>query len=472
MKMRVRPAEVEVPEHSPFEHDLLDRQKPAEILTELVNSIDGSCVLAVDAAWGAGKTTFLKMWAQHLRNNGFPVVSLNAWETDHTGDPFLSLVSEITEGLRGCKETTFSEKIQDTKEAAKKVLVRAIPPLLRIATAGVIDIQPLIEKEAGRILSSFAETKITKYQEAQSSIAEFRAKLGQMAEALVESSGQRSLIVMIDELDRCRPSYAVELLEVAKHLFEVEHIVFALAVNRTQLAHSIRALYGSDFDAGGYLRRFFDVDFTLPEPDRSHFIMALLDGMQIESPARDVLQAFFSLPSVSLRQIGQSVHRLRLVMASLPRNRDRRMMAAVVALVIRTLDVDVYRQFLRGTVSDQDVLDRICERCGITDALKESRSKRDGCATFEAVVAVAGEEIACEDREPDYEQEIRSELVAKYRQVIAAGSNEAIGTAAVHYANRVLSSVKHYRQRDSFAMPYFLGFLESVRHIEFLTGRE
>ena len=471
MKTRVRPAEVEVPEDRPFEHDLLDRQKPAEILTELVDSIDGSCVLAVDAAWGAGKTTFFKMWAQHLRNNGFPVVSFNAWETDHASDPFLALVSEITEGLSECKETTFSEKIQATKEAGKKVLVRAIPGVIRIATAGILDIQPLIEKEAGQILSSFAETKIKKYQEAQSSIIEFRAKLGQMAEALVESGGQRNLIVMIDELDRCRPSYAVELLEVAKHLFEVEHIVFVLAVNRTQLAHSIRALYGNDFDAEGYLRRFFDVDFMLPEPDRSQFLKGLLDGMEIEDAARSVLQAFFSLPNVSLRQIGQSVHRLRLVMASLPRNKDRRMMAAVVALVIRTLDVDVYWQFVKGTVSDQDVVDRVCERCGITDAVKESRSMRHGCSTFEAVVAVAGEEIACDDGEPDYEQEIRSELVAKYRQVIAAGSDE-IGTGAVHYANRVLRAVKHYRTPDPLSMPYFLGFRESVRHIEMLTGGE
>ena len=471
MKLRVRPAEIEVPEHSPFEHDLLDRKKPAEILTELVSSIEGSCVLAVDAAWGAGKTTFFKMWAQYLRNNEFPVVSFNAWETDYADDPFLSLVSEITEGLSEYKETTFSEKIQDTKEAAKKVLVRAIPGLLRVATAGILDIQPLIEKETGQILSSFAETKIAKYQEAQSSIDEFRTKLGQMAEALVESGGQRNLIVMIDELDRCRPSYAVELLEVAKHLFEVEHIVFALAVNRTQLAHSIRALYGGDFDAGGYLRRFFDVDFTLPDPDRSRFIMALLEGMQIEDRARAVLQAFFSLPSVSLRQIGQSVHRLRLVMASLPSNRDRRMMAAVVALVIRTLDVDLYWQFVRGAVSDQVVVDRIYERCGITDAVKESSSKRPGCSVFEAVVSVASEEIYCGDREPDYEQDIRSELVEKYRQVVNINSDD-IDISAVGYARIVLSLVKHYRVEESFHMPYFLGFPDSVRHIELLTGRE
>ena len=75
-------------------------------------------------------------------------------------------------------------------------------------------------------------------------------------------------MVMINELDRCRPSYAVELLEVAKHLFSADRIVFVLAVNCDQLAHSVTALYGNDFDAEGYLRRFFDVDFQLPEPDR------------------------------------------------------------------------------------------------------------------------------------------------------------------------------------------------------------
>ena len=95
-------------------------------------------------------------------------------------------------------------------------------------------------------------------------------------------------------------------------------------------------------------------------------------------------------------------------------------MAAVVALVIRTLDVDVYWQFAKGTVSDQDVVDRIRERCGITDAVKESNSMRDGCSTFEAIVAVAREEISCGDREPDYEQDIRSELVEKYRHSLTS----------------------------------------------------
>ena len=65
-------------------------------------------------------------------------------------------------------------------------------------------------------------------------------------------------MVMIDELDRCRPSYAVEFLETAKHLFVVNQVVFVLAINRKQLAHAVRALYGNEFEAEAYLRRSLD----------------------------------------------------------------------------------------------------------------------------------------------------------------------------------------------------------------------
>ena len=97
---------------------------------------------------------------------------------------------------------------------------------------------------------------------------------------------QGPLIVMIDELDRCRPSFAVEFLETTKHLFAVDQVVFVLAVNRKELAHAVKALYGNDFDADRYLRRFFDIDFRLPEPvrGRENYIDVLLDSTEIEDP--------------------------------------------------------------------------------------------------------------------------------------------------------------------------------------------
>ena len=146
MGIRIRPAEVEIPCSAPFQNDLLDRKKPAEVLTQLVDGIDGPCVLTIDAPWGAGKTTFLKMWSQHLRNEGFPVVEFNAWETDHAEDPFVALASELEEGLKSFHDEDIRKKIEDTKKAAIQVALRAIPGIIRILTAGLIDIDPVIKR--------------------------------------------------------------------------------------------------------------------------------------------------------------------------------------------------------------------------------------------------------------------------------------------------------------------------------------
>ena len=102
MGIRIQPREIDVPMDEPFENALLGRKEPVEVLTRLVGSIEGPYVLAVDAAWGTGKTTFLNIWAQYLHNQRFPVVKFNAWETDFSGNPLVDLSTELTEGLRKC----------------------------------------------------------------------------------------------------------------------------------------------------------------------------------------------------------------------------------------------------------------------------------------------------------------------------------------------------------------------------------
>ena len=100
MGIRIRPREIDITEKEPFRNDLLDRKESVEVLTHLIESVEGPCVLAVEAAWGTGKTTFLTMWAHHLRKIEFPVVEFNAWETDFCGDPFIALSTELAEGIK------------------------------------------------------------------------------------------------------------------------------------------------------------------------------------------------------------------------------------------------------------------------------------------------------------------------------------------------------------------------------------
>ena len=118
MGIRVQPADIEIPEQDPFKNDLLGRREPVEVLANLLRSIDGPCVLAVEGAWGAGKTTFLKILSQYLRNQGFRAVEFNAWETDSTEDPFLALSQELEEGLRQNASGSLPTKLDAMKSAA------------------------------------------------------------------------------------------------------------------------------------------------------------------------------------------------------------------------------------------------------------------------------------------------------------------------------------------------------------------
>ena len=363
MGIRIQPWEIDVPAEAPFKNDLLDRKEPVEVLTRLVSSLEGPCVLAVDAAWGNGKTTFLNMWAQYLRNQAFPIVKFNAWETDFSGDPFVALSKELTRGLQEYTNGSMTQQIED---GAKKVLQETLPILTRLGAAVIPGVGP----EVGKVIESY----VSSYVGAKESVRKFRDTLQETAKKVSLSKGDKPVVVMIDELDRCRPSYAVELLEVAKHLFAVDHIVFVLAVNRSELAHSIKALYGGSFDGQGYLRRFFDLDFRLPAPGRT----ALIDHLLITTKIKDYFEQsqdlnaqtdyelirkwlfyFFDDPALSLRSIAQATHRLGLVFASLRGDQRAFAKMAAVCLILRTIDEDLYHRFAQGEVSDHNVVAKL-----------------------------------------------------------------------------------------------------------------
>ena len=477
MGIRIQPREIDVPENDPFKNDLLGRKESVEVLTHLVGSLEGPCALAVDAPWGSGKTTFLRIWAQYLRNQEFPVVEFNAWETDFAGDPFVSLSTELTEGLPSFTDNTVATKINNTRKVAKEVIRRAVPGLIRVATAGILDVNPLLEKELGQALAAAAEKRLSDYQEAQKSIKKFRRVLKDMAGTVSISRGNRPLIVVIDELDRCRPSYAVELLEVAKHLFAVDGIVFVLAVNRSELAHSIKALYGGDFDAVGYLRRFFDVDFRLPDPERKAFINAMLDAIQIDDyfgrtndqsarrdfeTVRDLLQGFFRSPDLSLRRIAQAIYRLGLVFASLRSDQRSFALTAVVALIVRTIDSDLYHRFVRGEVSDLAVVDTVFERAGT----KTLQRKHEGYL-FEATIIVSAQEEAPAQFTPP--ESNSSPLLQRHQKLAATKKSEnASRNPDREHAQNVIEMVERLREGYSVGSRG-IGFRHSVQRLELLS---
>ena len=366
MAFHIQPREIEVPEDDPFRYDLLRRKRLVETLTDVVGSLAGPCVFAVDAPWGTGKTTFFRMWCQHLRNENFFVAEFNAWQTDFTADPLLALSTELLDNLDAAADKSLRPKIEILRDKIPELLKAAAPSIISAATQGLIDVTSLLEP---------AE-RVRRYREAVDLFGGFREDLRDIASSVSESRSGKPLIVLIDELDRCRPPYAVELLEIAKHLFASPHVVFALALNRAELEHSVQALYGDRFDAHGYLTRFFDIDYRLPDPDRSAFIEATLAGTGINdylvrtedldahreaSLAKEMLNAFFSLPKLSIRTISQAIHRLGLIYASLPEDQRSLLITATTALILRTLDPDLYREFGSERITACEVIQRLSD---------------------------------------------------------------------------------------------------------------
>ena len=367
MGIRIQPKEVKICKKHPFKYDLLDRKQKAEILTSLVSNIDGPCTMAVDAAWGAGKTTFLKMWAQHLKNKGFPVVEFNAWETDASGDPFVALTTEITGQLQGTADTS---KLDQVSSNAKELLRKLAPGLIRFGTSFV----PIAGAEMGHTFSAYAEEVLNSHQEAKQSAEQFNASLQELANSLWDPEERKPVVILIDELDRCRPSYAIELLETAKHIFGVDHVVFVLAVNREQLAHSVKALYGSEFDAEGYLRRFFDLDFRLPAPDRKKFIRNSLELIgvdeflknSIDQYARqngglvtEAFTSFFGQDDLSLRSVAQAIHRFGVVLASLGDKNDLYLPTLTILSILSAVHPTLYRQFVQGELTADQTIETL-----------------------------------------------------------------------------------------------------------------
>lgn len=264
--MKLRHTDIVIDESNPFLHCKLNRGKYAEVLTELVGTYADGFVLAINNEWGTGKTTFVKMWQQYLIRHDFQTIYFNAWENDFDKNPLVALMSE----LKDITNNHNQQKYQSVVEKGSILLKNVAPALVKAVVKKYIDTEEItdaIENTAKGVTEIFEE-EIKEYKEKKKSIIEFRDALKQY----VKTTNGKPVVFIIDELDRCRPTYAVELLEEIKHFCTVEGIVFVLSIDKNHLASSVKGYYGSEhINTDEYLRRFIDLEYTIPKPSVKEF---------------------------------------------------------------------------------------------------------------------------------------------------------------------------------------------------------
>lgn len=266
------------------EIDIFKRSRLGEGLTHLVTTVEQPLVIAVDADWGSGKTVFLKMWAGELRKRGVPVIYFDAFANDYYDDAFLAIAGELVQLAQQSEDSSSPTLRKFTRRAVGvgKILLRSAGRIgVKAATLGALDgsdVEKLgkeltsdLASEASKLSDNYLEQLLAGGSERKATFAGFKEMLSelpiQMAPKDGSTSGYRPLVLIIDELDRCRPPFALQLLERIKHFFSVPNVHFVLGVHLDQLANSVRGEYGSGIDARSYLDKF--IHLTVPLVDVS-----------------------------------------------------------------------------------------------------------------------------------------------------------------------------------------------------------
>ncbi|WP_436263717.1 KAP family P-loop NTPase fold protein [Paraburkholderia terricola] len=253
---------------------------------------NASFVLNLNAEWGLGKTYFLKEWAKMLRAEGHPVVYFDAWANDYAPNPFVGFMVQIQKELTSKLDGGARVKAKvRTMVARGKAVVKAAAPAIAISlvkhyTGVETDkITQTVKDASGDVLDELKRDLFKETEDLHATIEAFKKSLRDVTQAVFESKSHKlPIFLLIDELDRCRPIYAIELLENIKHIFRVENVYTIVATDSKQLAHSIKAIYGEGFESDKYLRRFFDHESRLQTPNFEDIAQYMLDSRDL---ARD-----------------------------------------------------------------------------------------------------------------------------------------------------------------------------------------
>ena len=357
-------SELEVDFDNPWTDDLLARQSIATQLTNLVATQEWPLAISLDGQWGTGKTFLLRRWQKQLEKTRVKAIYFNAWEDDFCDDPLLAIIGQLSDYFKlGRLKTIARQAAQIAMPLIKENVVGVLK-----ATTGVT-IKADQQKQGNKsFLDAYLEQRATKDK--------LKGQLAKLSERVVEETSH-PMVFIIDELDRCRPTFAIELLERVKHIFDVPHMVFVFGLNRDELSKSLLSVYG-EINTDVYLRRFFDFEFTLPESDSQRFAEHLIDKFQLGQvflslsreagvPGvwdeydyyRRVFPKLWSALGLSLRDIDYAVRLLALLARTVPVGALTHPYFLGILISMKFKKAEFYQSLVTGDFRTSEIMDYI-----------------------------------------------------------------------------------------------------------------
>lgn len=252
-----------------------------KMLSVINNSPEHGMVIALEDRWGQGKTSFVKMMQAEINNtpefnDKLNAIYFDAYSNDFHEDPFIPISAEF-HGLFSEPKSNFNKFKDEFLKIATRVgaatLSGGLKAVISSSTLGLVNGNEVIKgiteavKDSAKdtvndltnSLAAYVEKKITAAKEEKVDIENFRKILSEIH----KKTGQHTIFI-IDELDRAKPDFSLDLLEKIKHLFSVEHVTFILVMNREQFEKVIEKRYGN-IDSRTYLNKFVNIFSSLPK---------------------------------------------------------------------------------------------------------------------------------------------------------------------------------------------------------------
>lgn len=348
-----------------FADDVIGRNQDVVSFCSIIDSFNYSTIVALDGSWGSGKTFFIKQTKMLIDKNCNPTslnadlrerferainanpsiikkmsftqkhstVYYDAWENDDETDPVLSIIFSVIKTEQVKQHIKNDRSVLDVVSSIAECITGRSVNTLVDAIKGDNFFDELKKRETiNEMMRKF-----------------FDAAIGKECTRLV---------IFIDELDRCKPSYAVLLLERIKHFFDDNRLTFIFSLNREQLQHTIRNFYGNDMDASKYLDKFFDLNMHMPPSNKERFLTKV--GLPKTAYIYDeVCYATIAYLNLELREIAKYVQHMKVTIYDeahekvYGRNSDFTLSFCMIYLApilaaLRLVAYDKYQEFING----------------------------------------------------------------------------------------------------------------------------
>jgi hypothetical protein len=237
--------------------DLLSSEKYINEFHSIVTNSNYS-VYALSGDWGSGKTCFIKMWQKILEKENKVFVYIDAFKMDYETDPFIMLIKAFKASFKQLKNIE-NNKLEEWKNKAKK--------LFSLRNLGRLGLNIFLEKTIG--IDTIKDFLNETFDSSFNNLTDENSLYDDLHSSLTDLiDGNSTLHIIIDELDRCRPDFALETLERIKHIFNVKNVKYILVYNEKIMKSIINKKYGNEIDAHRYLYKFIQKTYSLSDTKR------------------------------------------------------------------------------------------------------------------------------------------------------------------------------------------------------------